>query len=404
MSSRARRPLLALCAAALALGLGGCDRESCTRPPQNGLEALFTAFICFGANFPEPTDPPVARLSIDPPIAESGQPVRFDASASTFSGRGRFEWDLDGDSRFEVDSGSEPVITRTFTVETGIETRVINLRVTDDEQRSSSVPGILTIRAATGLRAVLTARPNPVRPRQSVLFDASGSTGAIAYEWDLDGDGVFERAPSPAAVREFVYETAGTRRVTVGVFDSVGGRATASVDVVVTEARAAVANRRPALRARLTRVRLPDGLGTPRQRGSQAALRGVVVTGRLSAPRRGLGALRPFRRARWIARLNLTADVARRTARVRGHALVRFGRGKGRVCVRITAADRSKGPPAGRMKLLGGTGDAARLRGGGRFRYRFRGTTPVPAGRLAAELGHPRPMPTACDGLDQPRP
>ena len=404
MSALARRALVALSAVVLALGLAGCDEESCTRPPANSLDALFIGFMCFGANFPG--DPPQASLEIEPSTVDSGGTVRLDASGSSVEGRGTFEWDLDGRPGFELNSGGERVLTRVFTLGSAgeLDLRELRLRVTDHQGRSSGTSAFLTIRAPTGLRAVLRVTPNPVPVNRAVLLDASASIGAIAFEWDLDGDGTFEVGPSTASVREVVYPTAGTRRATVRVTDVNGARATAGVDVVVTEARATVSARRTPFQVRLARVRMPDGLGTPRRRGSVATYRRVLVRGRFAAPRGGLGALRRFRRARWHARVDLSANLAKRTVRVRGHALVRFRKGRGRACVRITASSRPKGAPAGRLKLLGGRGDAARLRGGGRFRFRFEGATPSPEGRLRARLGRPRALPRACSRLSGGRP
>jgi hypothetical protein len=49
--------------------------------------------------------------------------------------------------------------------------------------------------------------------------------------------------------------------------------------------------------------------------------------------------------------------------------------------------------------VLGGTGDAARLAGGGRFRFAFRNGTPRLDGRLDATVGKPRPLPRRCSRL-----
>ena len=228
---------------------------------------------------------------------------------------------------------------------------------------------------------MLRVTPNPVPVNRAVVFDASDSSGAIAFEWDLDGDGAFEVGPSTARVREFVYLTAGTRRATVRVTDVNGAQATAGVDVVVTEARATVSARRPPLEVRLTRVRMPAGLGTPRLRGSVATYRRVVVRGRFAAPRDGLGTLRRFRRARWRARVDLSADVARRTVRVRGHALVRFRKGRGRAL----RADHGGQPPQGGTR---GPVEAARRHAGRRAPARGR-PLPVPLQGCDAVAGRP---------------
>ncbi len=155
----------------------------------------------------------------------------------------------------------------------------------------------------------------------------------------------------------------------------------------------AAAGRRP-FAARLTRVRLPETLPAPRVRGGVTTVRGVTARGRLVAPARGLGPLRPFRRARWRARLNFTSQSG--DSRLRGLAVARFPHGRGRACLRITMTTLDRGRPAGRITVLGGSGEAARLRGGGRFRFGFRGDTPRLDGRLRASLGRPRPLPRSC--------
>jgi hypothetical protein len=86
-------------------------------------------------------------------------------------------------------------------------------------------------------------------------------------------------------------------------------------------------------------------------------------------------------------------------ARLSGLALATFPGGRGRACLRITMATRARGAPTGTLKVLGGTGDAARLAGGGRFRFAFRNGTPRLDGRLDATVGKPRPLPRRCSRL-----
>jgi hypothetical protein len=122
-------------------------------------------------------------------------------------------------------------------------------------------------------------------------------------------------------------------------------------------------------------------------------VRGVLVRGRLVARNRALGPLRQFRRARWLARLSLVSRPTR--SRLSGVALARFPRGGGRACLRIRMRTRRRGAPVGTIKVLGGRGPAAALRGGGRFRF----TGLRPTGRLQARLAAPRPLPNACAHL-----
>jgi len=78
-----------------------------------------------------------------------------------------------------------------------------------------------------------------VRTQEKVWLDASGSEGAILeYQWDLDGDGMFEfSSSSPSQVAS--YARSGTYTIQLRVVDGIG--ITALSDVVTIE----VANRAP---------------------------------------------------------------------------------------------------------------------------------------------------------------
>ena len=390
----------------LALGLSGCDRRYCEQTPPDDLSAILQAVFCWNATFPD-TARPEAIIALDKTLIDSGETVRLDGSGSS-DAQGRielYEWGIDGRPGYDISTGDAVVhrqITYDPTYPFSPETRNITLQVTDDEGRTAVAGTTITIIEPLpegGPRAAFTATLNPVPVGYSVIFDASASAGAETYEWDTDGNGTFEVGPSSSSTISRVYEgPPRTIPVTLRIVTARGVPYTATVDLRIVLARATVAARRRPLTVRLTRVRLPDDLGTPKRHGAVARLERVRVRGRLVAPRRGLGALRTFRRARWTARLTISANTRTGVARVRGHALARFPGGAGRACLRVTA-QRRRGAPAGRIVLRGGTGDAARLRGAARFRFRFSGTTPTPAGRLRARLGRPRPMPRPCAGL-----
>jgi hypothetical protein len=375
------RRLTFICAAVLALGLSGCTRDLCTARPSTDLGGLIIGFLCWGAKYPEYQTPPYASIQFLP-IVDSGETVELSALVSyDLDGEIiKFEWDADGVEGFEIDAGTRRVIeTRLFFRGSGeTEQRTINLRATDDTRLTTVVSSTITINRPTGAgpTASFTVTPNPVQARTVAVFDATASVDAAGYEWDFDGDGSFEG--TPAARVEHGYASQGTRNVTLRVRNAAGVADTETVAVKVIDSRAAAAARR-SFSARLTRVRVPDGLRDPGN---------VVVRGRLAA--RGLGPLRRFRRARWVARLDLSVDGS--TTRLRGRALARFPRGGGRACLRITGRRRA-GAPTGRVTLLGGRGPAAHLRGGGTFTFSFRGATPRPEGRLQARLGNPRPCP-----------
>jgi hypothetical protein len=401
------RRLTVICAAVLALGLSGCDQDFCVASVEDPIAAILVGLLCAGVD-PPPENPPRAAFVMEPAAIDHGQTVRFDASGSRDNGRiVKYEWDLNGfavdgpGGRYEIDNGEEPVIERAITAITpGLqERRRIGLRVTDNAGHTHEVEYTLTIRGTEPV-ASFTVAPNPAFVGNTVTFDASGSSHARLYEWDLDGDGTFETGQSFAATTTRAYGTAGDRLVKLRITDLLSRTSVAERTLRVFASRAAAtaaAAKRRGFAARLTRVRLPDTLPAPEVRGGVTTVRGLAVRGRLVAPARRLGPLRPFRRARWVARLDVRATGG--DSRLRGVALARFPRGRGKTCLRITMTTRDRGRPAGRVTVLGGSGDAARLRGGGRFRFGLRDGAPRLDGRLRASLGRPRPLPPACAGL-----
>jgi PKD repeat protein len=84
-------------------------------------------------------------------------------------------------------------------------------------------------------QARVTATPTTGKAPLPVQLSAAGSVdpegAALAYAWDLDGDGQLDDATAATVSR--TYTTKGTTRVTVRVTDSFGATSTASVTVTV---------------------------------------------------------------------------------------------------------------------------------------------------------------------------
>jgi len=77
------------------------------------------------------TNAPTASFTVAPGSVLTGQSVGFDASASADSDGtiARYEWDLDANGSFEIDTGTSPTTSRSYA---GAATLTIALRVTDD--------------------------------------------------------------------------------------------------------------------------------------------------------------------------------------------------------------------------------------------------------------------------------
>jgi PKD repeat protein len=90
--------------------------------------------------------PPRAALSTSPNPATAGQPVAFDASASSDPDGtiAKYEWDLDGNGSYETSTGTTPTVSKTYASAGDVN---IGLRVTDDLGASVTTSRGLTISA-----------------------------------------------------------------------------------------------------------------------------------------------------------------------------------------------------------------------------------------------------------------
>jgi hypothetical protein len=205
-----------------------------------------------GGTTPPPPPPPTARFTISPnpavvstnPAVEkartvparpvlygSGDVVKFDASTSTAAaGIDSYEWDLGTGSYVDGDK----VMSKRFYA-TGDYT--IRLEVIDQNGHGAFKTEILKVRRAP--HAALSADNPAVLVGQTVTYNASASTGDPGltgnYEWDLDGDGTFEKTTTTPTVATS-YSTLGTRTVHVRVTDTNGWTSTAAFNEVVHRA------------------------------------------------------------------------------------------------------------------------------------------------------------------------
>jgi subtilisin-like proprotein convertase family protein len=178
---------------------------------------------------------PIATFTATPNPVLPGSAVQFDASESTDPDGtiAKYEWDLDGGTDFEVDGGTTPTLSHTFATRGN---RAIRLRVTDDEGNQS----ISTVSLSVTQPPVAALDASPASPLtgDSVTLDAMDSVvpdgEAIArFEWDVDGDGNFERDTGTTGATLAQWATSGTKTVRVRVTDVDGATDVANLDVVV---------------------------------------------------------------------------------------------------------------------------------------------------------------------------
>jgi PKD repeat protein len=173
-------------------------------------------------------NPPVARLSA-PAAVGLGQRATFDGTDSGDADGDvvAWEWDLDGDGRYET-SGATPSFTYAAPG-----TYTVRLRVTDDDGAQATATATVKVTNQPP-RAVIAAPSRPV-VNTDVTFDGTGSSDAdgevVSWEWDLDGDGRFETTGARPKLR---YATTGKRTIQLRVTDAFGATATASAQITVT--------------------------------------------------------------------------------------------------------------------------------------------------------------------------
>jgi len=173
-------------------------------------------------------NPPVARVSA-PASVGLGQRAAFDGTDSSDPDGDvvAWEWDLDGDGRYET-TGATPSLTYTAPG-----TYTVRLRVTDDN--GAQATATTTVRVTNQPPRAVIAVPARKVVNTDLTFDGSGSSDpdgeVVLWEWDLDGDGRYETTGARPVYR---YATAGKRTIALRVTDAFGATATATAQITVT--------------------------------------------------------------------------------------------------------------------------------------------------------------------------
>jgi len=176
-----------------------------------------------------------ATFIATPDSGEVPLTVEFDASGS-FDPDGEivsWEWDFDGDGRFDDATGE--VVEYEFTQEGSYE---VTLRVTDNNGESALATETIEAGSVGGLRAVITP---PIGEGDSFYvgeeYEFEGKLSQIAegkivkYVWDM-GDGSATKQSSKVT---YEFETTGTYEVTLTIYDKDGNTDSTILEVTVIE-------------------------------------------------------------------------------------------------------------------------------------------------------------------------
>jgi len=147
---------------------------------------------------------PTATLTASSASASTGEPVTFDASASRDEGGSitKYEWDLDGDGTYERDSGTAPVVTRTYDAPDRV---TVTVRVHDDDGKATDDTTIVDVQGPPHSRGAA----EPAAP-----VGAVGRTSPAAARAALGRFVLVSRRPTRRGVRVRVrVPAAGVLRV-----------------------------------------------------------------------------------------------------------------------------------------------------------------------------------------------
>lgn len=173
-------------------------------------------YLCQSASCDSVIGPPTASLSA-PASAFRGNQVTLTANVSGASVE-HYEWDLNNDGLYDVDTGSTNSLTRQMTSNGTLTVRV--RASTSDGVFGTDSKSIAVSEPTTPVPTFSISSGTPVAGK-AVTFDASATTDPSAvitnYKWDYDGDGVTDFDGGTTKTATTTYATAGARLVTLEV-------------------------------------------------------------------------------------------------------------------------------------------------------------------------------------------
>jgi len=206
-------------------------------------------------------------LTGQPPVANAGGPyatpanvnVAVNGCASRHENPDKFlvtyEWDLDNDGTYDVSNAAPNCnVTVPAFAETGSDYSAnITLRVTDNVGDTDTSSAQINITSGNIAPVANPGGPYVAAVGENITFDASGSTdpnagGAcgtiVQYEWDLDGNSVFEVNAGNSATYTQAFASAFSGLIGLRVTDDCGKTGVSSVfaEIAVTNVQLESAN------------------------------------------------------------------------------------------------------------------------------------------------------------------
>ena len=146
--------------------------------------------------------PPVAVITANPMSGQAPLTVNFSAAGSHDPDGGtitRYEWDLDGNGSFEMNTGTNPNASRTYT---SVGSVSVSVRVTDDEGAQDTASVTITVNQPTQqvtYELFVAGTKGPLGEGDMWEVDETGSQIVNVFKW-LGSDGS-EIEISPSSVQ-----------------------------------------------------------------------------------------------------------------------------------------------------------------------------------------------------------
>ncbi len=171
-------------------------------------------------------NPPVVSADVLPSNGAVPLTVQLHGTAHDVDGQiVLYEWDFDGDGIYDWTSTTTGDTSYTYTT-TGTHNAIF--RATDNQGASttaSAVTTVITVGTEGSPTAQGSATPNSGPAPLTVHFDGVGTDPdgtVVLYEWDFDGDGIYDWSSDTSAATTHTYSDAGTFAAALRVTDNDG--------------------------------------------------------------------------------------------------------------------------------------------------------------------------------------
>lgn len=183
-----------------------------------------------------PASPIQSDFTFTPNGGNAPVSIRFTPTPITNAAINRYDWDFDGNGTIDVTDTVGRDQVRTYSTPG---TFAVSLKITDSQGRTDTrVKNVVISNAPPVVTASASPTNGQVPLTVNFLASATDSNGVVRYEWDFDGDGVYDRTiNSSSGNTTFAYTSVGTFVPKVRVTDGLG--ASVVVSVPAMEVRAA---------------------------------------------------------------------------------------------------------------------------------------------------------------------